>query len=152
MSHNAAIGAWVSATTLITASGGNVNGIQLNGYIFDTSPTAASATSTATPTVAGGFSLSSSPARSGMSRSSVAGVGVGVTLALVGFCALVTGCLMIRWYRQKAARVGVLTTHNNGTSPPYLSPEVSSWVDRPTTNASHHGSVYEMGVGPKGMY
>jgi hypothetical protein len=147
LSSNTAISAWVSATTSITASGGNVFGVQLNGYIFaptSTAPPTGAATTTSNSTIG------STPTRSGISGGAGAGVALGV-LALVGLCGLAVFIfLKLRQYRRKSADAGGFSTYTNGAPAPYSALEVGSWRDRPATVTSHHGP-YEMGVSSKGM-
>jgi hypothetical protein len=147
LSSNTAVSAWVSATTSITASGGNVFGIQLNGYIFEPTSTTPP---TGAATTASNSTIGSAPTRSGLSGGAGAGVALGV-LALVGLCGLVVLIfLKLRQYRRKMADRGGFSTYTNGATAPYSSLEVGSRCDRPATIASHHGP-YEMGVTSKGM-
>jgi hypothetical protein len=169
MSHDTSQGAsWVEAKTSITTAGGNIYGIQLNGYIF--APTLnATSSSTIPTTAAAGFSDTSSnaittsaatfmsfgdstavtattlpqktaPVRNGMTSAEVVGVGVGVALAVVGLCALIIGVLLIRRHRLNA---------NTERNPPAFRPlKGKTWVEDFTENPQH-GYRFEMSAMPK---
>jgi len=144
MSGDTAHQAWVSATTLITASGGSVYGIPMNGYVF-ASTSLAAMTTTATPARVTSSSrmsastsvstdvLASTPAPSRLSLGAKAGIGVGVTLAILGLCTLVTTWVLIRRHRRRYLGTAYLTK-NSDPIPSFHGP---SGTD---------GSVYEMGV------
>jgi hypothetical protein len=160
---------WVEATTLITAQGGKVYGIQLNGYIFG--PTLSASSSNTIPTTAAtGFSDTSSAiiptaaatfmsstgnsaaakttslsqtttaGRNGMTSAEVIGVGVGVALAVVGLCALITGVLLIRRHRLNA------NAERTSTACPPL--KGRTWIEDFTRN-SQYGCRFELSATPK---
>lgn len=141
--------AWVSATTLITASGGSVYGIPMNGYVFASASLAAT-TTTATPapvTSSSRINVSTSvatnvpagtPNPSRLSLGAKAGIGVGVTLAILGLCTFVTAWVLIRRHRRRHLDTAYLTNSYDQTSFFHRKP-------------GEDGSVYEMGVPPKAL-
>lgn len=140
-------GGWNLTTTSIRATDGNVYGIQLNGYIF--APTLG-LTSNTSPGGASSTTLTSTQSRGGINKASAAAVGVGVTLTIVGLCALIAGLFLIRRHRERMAATDGLTTNSHGPSPPYSSLEVRTWSDRSAMNSSLPVSaVYEMDVSKK---
>ena len=131
MSGDNTLGSWVTATTLITASGGNVYGVPVNGYIFAATTTATSARQTSSSDTSHPTSISAStpisissstpisvsssapmnvplnvPPRVGLSSGARAGIGVGITLSILSLCALLTTWCLIRRQRRRA-----LNTH-----------------------------------------
>ena len=148
MSGDTVHDAWVSATTLITASGGSVYGIPMNGYVFASNPLVATTTATMTTATPARVTSSSwtrvstsvatdvaisTPAPSRLSLGAKAGIGVGVTLAILGLCTLVTTWVLIRRHRRKHLDTAYLTKNSD---------LVSSFHGL----SGEDGLVYEMGV------
>ena len=138
MSGDTALESWVPATTLITASGSNVYGVPVNGYVFAPTTTTMSGRATSSSddtsalTNAPTSGSTSVPARIGLSSGEKAGIGVGVTLAILGLRTLLVAWFLIRQHRRKALNTDGLT--NNFSRVPLHGLSVEE------------GSVYEMGV------
>ncbi|PMD59208.1 uncharacterized protein K444DRAFT_664331 [Hyaloscypha bicolor E] len=110
-----------TASATISSEGASVFGVQLNGYIFAPSSTASSSSSILSLATSTGPTVSptssQTPSTGGLSTGVRAAIGVGVSLAVLGLCALFVSLFCIRRYRKKAA-ASDSGVNFNGSSPP----------------------------------
>lgn len=99
---------YLPATTTISQFGGSVYGVQINGFIFSTPTTSTTASTTnasetsTTPTISSAINQQSSTSSSaGLTTGAKIGIGVGVSLSVLGLCALVLAFFLVRRSKSK---------------------------------------------------
>jgi len=133
-----------TASATISAEGASVYGVQLNGYVFAPSSTTSSSSSilslaTSTrPTVSP--TSSQRPSTGGLSTGARAAIGVGVSLAVLGLCALFVTLFCIRRYRKKAGASDT-SANSNDSSPP-----LRNWILKGNDRAEAERSEMEQPI------
>lgn len=125
----------MATSTVIQDFGSSVYGFQVNGYVFQATTTAPTTSSTNTgPTTT--QASTGTPHSSSLSQGTKIGIGVGVSLGVIGLLSLLAALFLVRRYRRKR-QPDVLVPPMEHTPAYTETPELSNtdrFSQRPTIN------------------